>query len=388
VRPQTKTAMSTNNTQIYTVRNETIFQHVVEDEPLITIREAVIYIQSLTDGIFDLPINANAPLIAINRNNTYNFNLQAILQDNPHFQSVACPNLQSPIVRELNNFTLNYQVFTNIVGKTETTKSEIFCGINAKLTRRIWNNFGQNYFTQYPADYVRFLQGGPRNRIVSSSSPSFLYFLFNQNLCPEGVAIIVKFHDADFSLISSENFYEIHGIKENKVYQMNVSLDKMLDITPDNFMYYSVALHLVDEAGGIGEQYSEKFLYYLDESLYDTPERNIYFKNHFGVWDTFRITEAVTFTSDHTREVFVNENLETMDNSIERAVKLTFSTGDLAQYWLQYLDEELCSSKEIYYVDESETFRLKCTTQGIEDNSYNAREQAVLEFDIARKIQY
>ncbi|PWK27162.1 hypothetical protein LV89_01977 [Arcicella aurantiaca] len=383
-------ATSTSNlTPILSARNPLLYPLAVQNEPAITLRQAVIYIQSVAGGDFDLPINANAPLITINRNNTYNFNLQAILQDNPHFQSVARPSLLSFTAQKLVNFSLDYQIQSKIVSQDVITKSETFTAINAKIARKKWNADGQNALkNRLGNNGIMFLQGGPRYRIISESSHSFLYFLFNLDPCPEGVAVVADFFDADFSSISSVKYSEIHELKQNDVYQLNVSLPKLRDIVPPDFSHYSITLYNVNEAGVLGEQFSESFFFYLDESITDLPERTIYFKNLFGVWDTFRISEGITTTTEYSREVFANENLETIDNSVQLSTKLAIPTGVLSQGWLSYLSEDLCTSKDIFYVDDTETVRLKSVMQSLETDSFNPNEQTILEFEIAQKTQY
>jgi hypothetical protein len=381
--PINNNTYTNNRTSLLAVRNPIHYDLLATlEENRDGAKQAVIYVPDFS-GNFSTPINLEAPLLASIRQNYYHFRVDTILKNAGLFPQTTLPP-DDYMVRNLQNFVVPYRVKTQKLNDPATiVESETYFLINAKVKRQIYQAFQQSYFEQKFGEEKYFLNNFRLKR-TSKNSLEYLTFVFNIDPCPTDIRIeanVILNNDTQKVVVLET----MNLLRQYQTIEINASFKKIAELaqTSDIQRYY---IQIMDNNTNQAISCRQGFFVDINQ---DESEQQILFKNLFGAWETIRLMGDYTQTQEVQRQSFENEFYQTLDYHQESFQKIILRTGLLDQTWLQYIGDELITSKEIYWVTPTEKIRLKCQTESLP--VYNANEPtetAEIEFRIAQTETY
>ena len=335
--------------------------------------QGIVYQKNDFDGLFSIPLNANAPLIAEREGIQFHFDVSTVL-------ATAFPEpsiLPSSItfrkrLKAVQEFCLKTRDYNN---PAEAETEERFFVINAFLGFLQSDDYFYN--TSITKGFDGVMTQSPLTKKTSLNSQEYLSLLVNLSPKPTKISLILSYKTTVKQTVAVIEITE--NINEYDVYDFDVS-PRNLPIQDLGLEYYQ--LQFVDQDN---KPLSAKFMYLLRSQI-QQDYTSIVFLNTLSSFETFDFHGFTDHNQEGATETFTNNNYVKKQYYNEITQKIKLRTDPLLRFWKPYLVRELASSQAVFWKVGEKLYPIINITNSIKnDDDLETEETLEIEFEIAKK---
>lgn len=315
-------------------------------------------------------VNNDAPELAGTVNNQCVFNLKNILSTYP-FPSILYSEL--PSEKRAVQLVKNITVKTNNLGVNDFVISNpiLFTEGYLDIERQLEHGID---FIKYWSETMGFYSTRPIIKETSDSLREWIYYLNNSNNNYTALSLQIDFFD-DNGLISNHTISLNCAKNDLLIFDVSWSHLQIGFNDIGSCSYYQCYIKAGETT------LTQKYHFQIDRFEPENLEI-LYFRNSFGIWDSIRFMKEATISKDFEHLSF--ESTQKRMNYLSWVnTKVSFPTGFLVQGWLQYLVDELLTSKEVYWLKSNKEVLVTPITTSSVVYDPEKMDEAVFEFKLA-----